>query len=182
MSYEIARKTCRFDVCSKCETICCQEAKPPLTVRRKKIITKFLKEQGIPVENKFVAEAYCFPAVDEEGFCVFYCKNSGKCSIHSVKPETCIAGPITFDINLQTGKIEWFLKTAEVCSLAKELYKNPDSLKEHFQVAKIEILQLVHELDPVALRAIMKVEEPQTVKIGENDLPPKVARKLDSGQ
>ncbi len=182
MSGEIARKTCRFDVCSKCKTICCQEAKPPLTVRRKKIITKYLKEQGISVENKFVAELYSFPAMDEESFCVFYCKDSGKCSIHPVKPETCIAGPVTFDINLRTGKVEWFLKTAEICPLAKALYENPDSLKEHFQVAKMEILQLVRELDPVALRAIMKVEEPQTFKIGENDLPPKVARKLDSGQ
>ena len=112
------------------------------------------------------------------GFCVFYDKDTRKCIVHSVKPETCRAGPVTFDINRRTRKVEWYLKTAEVCALAKTLYENDNLFREHFKVAKEEMLRLICELDSKALQAILKIEEPQTVKIGEDDLPEEVMEKL----
>ncbi len=116
--------------------------------------------------------------MDKLGFCVFYNKKTGKCIVHSVKPETCRAGPVTFDINLQTGKVEWYLKTPEICALAGALRENHDLFKEHFEVAKAELLRLICELDAEALRALLKIDEPQTVKIGEEDLPKEVMEKL----
>jgi len=178
MSDEIMKKTCSFDVCCQCKGGCCQDVKPPLTLERKKIIEDYLREQRIRVEHPFVNEAYSFPAVDAIGFCVFYGKDTRKCLVHPVKPETCRAGPVTFDINCRTRKVEWYLKTAEVCALAKTLYGNDNLFRAHFNVAKEEILRLICDLDSKALQAILKIEEPQTVKIGEDDLPAEVMEKL----
>lgn len=89
-----------------------------------------------------------------------------------------MAGPITFDIDAQTGKIEWFLKTEKICSLAGALFRSKNELQKHIDSAKRELLALVHELDAEALQAILKIEEPDTFKIGEDDLDTGVLRKL----
>ncbi len=130
------------------------------------------------MDHPFVNEAYSFPAVDALGFCVFYYKDTGKCSVHPVKPETCRAGPITFDVNRHNRKVEWFLKKPEICGLAKELLENEASLKAHFEVAKTEMLRLICQLDSEALQAILLIQEPETFKIGEDALPKGVAEKL----
>jgi len=178
MSREILKNAVSFDVCCQCERGCCQDVKPPLTLKRKKIIEDYLVEQRIRVERPFVNEAYSFPAVDAMGFCVFYGKDTRKCLVHPVKPETCRAGPVTFDINRRTRKVEWYLKASEVCALAKTLCGNDNLFRAHFRVAKEEILRLICELDSGALQAILRIEEPQTVKIGEDDLPMGVIEKL----
>ena len=54
--------------------------------------------------------------------------------VHSVKPETCVAGPITFDINLHKGIVEFFLKKPEICAYAGVLFKDKPALKEHTQL------------------------------------------------
>ena len=175
---DVVRKTCSFDVCCHCKSGCCQRVKPPLTLKRKKLIKNYLKEQKIRVNHPFTNEAYSFPAEDPLGFCVFYCKDTRKCLAHPVKPETCRAGPITFDINRRTQKVEWYLKTADVCALAQTLRRNDTAFKAHFEVAKDELLRLVCNLDSKALEAILKIEEPHTVKIDEDDLPKEVTAKL----
>jgi hypothetical protein len=98
--------------------------------------------------------------------------------VHPVKPETCRAGPVTFDVNRRSRKVEWYLKKTEICALAKRLCENRDLFKEHFEVARVEILRLIRELDAEALRAILLIEEPQTFKIGEDDLPKEAIEKL----
>lgn len=98
--------------------------------------------------------------------------------VHQVKPETCVAGPITFNINFLTKKVEWFLKKSEICAYAGILYTDNAAFKEHSEIAKRQITQLIKELDAEELRAIMQIEEPQTFKISENDLPTKAIRKL----
>jgi Fe-S-cluster containining protein len=153
--------------------------KPPLTLKRKKIIEDYLREQRIRFEHPFVNEAYSFPAVDAMGFCVFYGKDTRKCLVHPVKPETCRAGPVTFDINCRTRKVEWYLKTTEACALSKALCENSNLFGKHFEVARKQLLRLICELDSKALQAILKIEEPQTVKIGEDDLPKEVMEKLE---
>ncbi len=178
MSDEIVRKTCAFEICCRCKRICCKDAKPPLTQKRQKIIEDYLEQQKIHIEKPFSHEQYSFPTVDKLGFCLFYDKKTGKCSVHPVKPETCRAGPVTFDINRQTGKVEWYLKNSDICALAEMLSKNYDMFREHFKVAREEILQLICELDAETLQAILKIEEPQTFKIGEDDLPREVMEKL----
>lgn len=172
------QKTCAFDICYKCNRWCCQDAKPPLTPNRKKIISEYLQKQKTQIAHPFTDADYSFPTLDAYGFCIFYNKDTKKCTVHVVKPETCRAGPITFDINRRTRKIEWYLKKAEICAYAGLLHKNKTALKEHFEVAKKELLRLITELDAKALEAILKIEEPETFKIGEDDLPTDVAAKL----
>jgi Fe-S-cluster containining protein len=178
MSDDVVRKTCAFDVCCHCKSGCCQSVNPPLTLKRKKLIENYLKEQRIRVENPFTNEAYSYPAVDAMGFCVFFDKGTRKCLVHPVKPETCRAGPVTFDINCRTRKVEWYLKTTQVCALAKTLCENGTLFGNHFEAAREQLLRLICGLNTEALQAILKIEEPQTVKIGEEDLPEEVMEKL----
>ncbi len=170
--------TYSFDVCSHCATICCQDAKPPLSEKRKKTIRENMARQKIIIKEPFAKESYSYPSVDELLYCGFFNKKTGKCVVHSVKPETCVAGPITFDINFYTKKIEWFLKKGEICAYAATLYADKEAFKKHFKIAKEQITQLVRELDPEELRAIVKIDEPNTFKIGENNLPLETQRKL----
>ena len=130
------------------------------------------------MDYPFDHAVYSYPKVDAMGFCIFYNKKTKQCQIHAVKPETCTAGPFTFDINRRMRKVEWFLKTPKVCALAGQLNEDNNRHKEHFTVAKKEILRLICQLDSEALRTIMKIAEPDTVKIGEDDLPKEVADKL----
>jgi len=171
-------KTYSFDVCSTCNLLCCIDANPPLTPQREKIIANYLKEQNIPIKNAFVHEEYSHPATDAEGRCVFYSKETGRCTVHSVKPETCKAGPITFDVNLKIGKVEWFLKKGTICALAQKLYENKEALNTHWEAATPELVRLISELDTRSLKAILKIDEPQTFKISEANLPTEVLEKL----
>jgi len=170
-----------FDVCRQCEPnlICCRNANPPISFERKKIIEEYLKAEKIPVENPFAHTTYVSPRVDDGGYCVFHDKKTRECGIHPVKPETCVAGPITFDINMNSQKIEWYIKTEKICSLAGKLYKNEDALRQHLESAKKEILRLVSELDSKALKAILEIEEPATFQIGEDDIEKKVLDKTE---
>jgi len=168
-----------FNVCENCPISCCAGARPPVTSKRKMTIKNYLKAKGLTIENAFDEKGvYTFPRETEANQCVFLDKNTKKCRIHQVKPETCVAGPVTFDINLKTGKIEWFLKTEKICPLARELYRNKSELQSHLKSARRELLKLVHDLDAEALQAILKIEEPDTFKIGEEDLNPEVLTKL----
>lgn len=170
--------TYSYDVCNECKNICCYDAKPPVSEGRKKIIKEYLQKQKVPYEVPFAKENYSYPSVDETLLCKFNSKDTKKCIIHSVKPETCRAGPITFDINFKTRKVEYFLKKSVICAYAGELYKNKSVFKDHYEVAKIEIMRLIKELDADELRALMKIEEPETFKVGEEDLPLDVVKKL----
>ena len=98
--------------------------------------------------------------------------------VHSVKPETCRAGPITFDINFKTKKLEYFLKKSEICAYAGELFKDKAAFNDHYEVAKKEIMRLVKELSADELRVLHTIDEPQTFKVGEDDLPASVVKKL----
>jgi Fe-S-cluster containining protein len=167
-----------FNVCSQCRTSCCINARPPLTTKRIKIIETHLKEQKIPLEKPFMQMCYTFPREDAENYCVFNDRKTGKCLIHTVKPETCVAGPITFDINIKTRKIEWHLKKETICPLAGRLYADKERLEKHQALAKKEILRLVRELDAEALKTILKIEEPETFKIAEDDVEKAVLVKL----
>jgi uncharacterized protein len=174
--------TYSFDVCSQCKSICCQDAKPPLTENRKKIIKNTLKEQKTKIEKLFAKEDYCYPAVDELVFCRLFNKKTGKCSVHPFKPETCVAGPVTFDINFSTKKVEWFLKKSELCAFAGVLYSDKAAFKVHLEAAKKELTDLIRQLGADELRAIVRIAEPQTFKVGEDDLPLDVKKKLGLAQ
>ncbi|MCS7124739.1 MAG: YkgJ family cysteine cluster protein [Candidatus Bathyarchaeota archaeon] len=167
-----------FDVCGSCKINCCWDARPPITEEREKIILEHLKAHEIQIDNPFVHAEYTFPRETADGYCIFYDKATRKCIVHPVKPETCVAGPVTFDINTKTGKIEWYLKTEKICPLAGVMYRHRTLLKEHLETARKEILQLVRQLNPKALKTILKREEPDTFKISEDKLEKEILDKL----
>lgn len=171
-------ETFSFDVCSQCRSICCQDAKPPLTNSRKKIIQKYTQDQRISLKDPFTKKEYSYPSVDEEIYCRLFNKSTGKCMVHPVKPETCVAGPVTFNINFCTRKVEWFIKTKELCAFAGVLFEDKRAFKEHFEVAKKQILTLITQLKANELRSLMKIDEPMTFKFAEDDLPIDVIKKL----
>lgn len=178
MQTEGERQKNFFNVCGTCKINCCRDARPPITERREKIILEYLKTHGIQVENPFVHAEYAFPREDKGGYCIFYDKATRKCVVHPVKPETCVAGPITFDISAKTGKIEWYLKMEKICPLAGVIYGDKALLQKHFEAARREILQLVRELTPKALKTILEREEPDTFKIGEEEIGREILNKL----
>lgn len=137
-----------------------------------------MKANNILVSSPFENRDYVFPAETHNGYCIFFDEATKKCQIHQVKPETCAAGPITFDINRETGRIEWFLKTEKICPLAAALYKDKEAFEKHSKSAKTEVLKLVRDLDSDALRSILTIAEPDTFKFGEDVLDPEVAAKL----
>jgi Fe-S-cluster containining protein len=177
MSAKLKRQSNFFDLCSQCKS-CCQGARPPTTPRRRKIIENFLKKQAIALENPFRRLAYTFPRENTEEYCIFYDMKTKRCLVHPVKPETCVAGPITFDINTKTQKIEWYLKTEKICQVAGRLHKDREALQKHLKSAKEEILRLVQELDSEALKAILKIEEPETFKVDEDRVQKEILYKL----
>jgi Fe-S-cluster containining protein len=170
--------TYSFNVCGQCKNICCQDAKPPLSEKRKKIIAEHLQKQKINIKTLFANERYSYPTVDEKVYCLLFNKKTGKCMVHLVKPETCVSGPITFDINFRTKKVEWFLKKSEICAYAGLLFNDKAAFSKHFKEAKKQITSLINALSSEELRAIVAVEEPQTFKVGEDDLPPEAIKKL----
>jgi hypothetical protein len=178
MTAQSIRKNDFFNVCAQCRTGCCNGVRPPLTQKRREIIERYLRRHNIALENPFDQTGYTFPREDKEGYCLFYDRKTKRCRIHEVKPETCAAGPITFDINTRTQKIEWHLKKESICVLASGLSKDKQRLNEHLALAKKEIGELVKELDAEALRTILKIEEPETFKIEEDIVEEDILHKL----
>ena len=171
-----------YHICESCTVVCCREARPPLTERRINIIRDYLLSEKIEfeVKNLFEREEYSFPKETSDKLCIFSDAKTKKCKIHHLKPETCIAGPITFDINIKKGTIEWYLKTEKICQLASYLYRDKNELRKHLKSAKREINNLVKELSKNELLTIIRIDEPETFKIEEDPLDSEVLKKLTS--
>lgn len=170
--HQLKRQTDFFATCGACKTgySCCFGTRPPLTKERQRIIRRYLREHGHSIENPFVIEEYAYPRETAEGFCVFHDPKTRRCLIHDVKPETCVAGPITFDIDANKGKITWFIKKAQICPLAGVVYRDKELLQKHVKAAKREITRLVNELEAKELAAILLKEEPETFNIAKDDI------------
>ncbi len=158
-----------FDICSRCKTdySCCRRTLPPITEGRRRLIEAYLKNRGLSAKNAFAEHEYVYPRVKADGYCIFHNIKTRECNIHPVKPETCVAGPITFDVNTESGKIELHIKMKKICLLAGVVYKDKALLRQHLKPAKQEILKLLNELSSKELKAILKKEEPETFKIAE---------------
>jgi hypothetical protein len=134
------------------------------------MIEAYLKKNGITIPDAFAEADYLFPRENPGGYCVFCNVETAKCLIHPVKPETCVAGPITFDINRQSGKVEWYIKKEKICPLAGIVFADKRLLSNRLSIAKKELLTLIDALRPEELEAILKKEEPDTFKINEDTI------------
>jgi len=146
------------EVCDNCGGRCCCEARPPLTKERIDIISG----SGVSVD-RIDFSGYKKIRTREDGFCMMYQKN--RCSIHRIKPETCVAGPFTFDI--RNGMLEIYLKKGSLCPVVPYLKKDEQAYRRQYAMAIDNITRLVRHLSPDEMREILKIEEPETEKVAE---------------
>ena len=78
-------------------------------------------------------------ASGQDGFCVLF--RDGKCSIHDIKPETCVAGPFTFDI--EGDMLQIFLKRENICPMVRFLRANRKAYDALFETSVEKIMDLV---------------------------------------
>ncbi len=147
-------------------------------MKRIRAIKSYLSAEKLAIDASFERTEYVFPAETSEGYCIFFNRETERCMIHLVKPETCTAGPVTFDINVEKGTVEWYLKTENICRLSGVLYRDAGRLRRHLESAKREINALIKNLSKKELLAILCIEEPETFKIGEDPLDAEVLVKL----
>lgn len=145
-------------ICMRCGGRCCTGAHPPVSTP----CYERLIGQGIP-EDSFEWRGYRAVRAYADGTCIF-CHDS-RCSIHSIKPETCRAGPFTFDV--RGDVIEIFLKNETICPFVRLLEEEPEAYEHQFALAKKSLTRLVAGLTDGELRAICRIEEPETIKVAE---------------
>jgi uncharacterized protein len=146
------------DVCRNCGGRCCFEAHPPISGQcYRRMVT-----EGVP-EDCFEWKGYCSVRVRGDGICIF--RDAGQCLIHSIKPETCRAGPFTFDV--KGDVIEIFLKNETICPLVRLLKEVPGAYEQQSALAKKSIARLVSNLTDDELCEICRIEEPETEKVAE---------------
>ena len=137
---------------------CCFEARPPLSQDRIDI----LLENGVsPDAIEFAG--YKRLRLKPDGFCVLF--QNGRCSIHSIKPETCVAGPFTFD--MKGTLLQIFLKKESICPMVRFLKVNRKAYDELFEVSLKKILDLVKAVPALEMAEILKIEEPETDLVAE---------------
>jgi len=147
-------------VCGQCNLAhgCCIGARPPLTQKRIDIL---LSNGVSPEDMEF--NGYRRLRLKPDGFCVLF--ENGRCRIHASKPETCVAGPFTFDISGSILQI--FLKRPSICPMVEFLKENREAYEGLFDISVRKIVDLVNELPPDELAEIVKIEEPQTDLVAE---------------
>jgi len=99
----------------------------------------------------------------DDGLCIMC--NGGRCRIHAIKPETCMAGPFTFDVTDHTLRI--FLKRESLCPLVPYLKMDEDAYKNQFQMAVRSLTALVRSLPAPELEVISNIPEPETDLVAE---------------
>jgi hypothetical protein len=95
--------------------------------------------------------------------CIFC--NGNRCSIHTIKPETCRAGPFTFDV--KGDAIGIFLKYETICPVVRLLKEVPEVYEHQFALAKKSITHLVANLTDGELAVICSIDEPDTERVDE---------------
>lgn len=96
--------------------------------------------------------------------------SGGRCRIHSAKPETCVAGPFTFEVTDQT--LSLFLKRESACPLVKYLKEDPEAYQEQYREAVRRLVRLARSLPRTELDVISRIPEPETDLVAGIPLPP----------
>jgi len=149
--------------CGECHLAggCCFEARPPLSQERIDILT------GNGVDPDAIEFAgYRRLKLRQDGFCILF--RDGKCSIHSIKPETCVAGPFTFDI--VGKKLQIFLKQETICPMVRFLKADRKAYDSLFEVSVQKIMDLVAAIPSSEMAEILKIEESETDLVAEIEL------------
>jgi len=137
---------------------CCFEARPPLSQKR----IDMLMENGVSADAiEFVG--YKRLCLRQDGFCVLF--RDGKCSIHDIKPETCVAGPFTFDI--EGDMLQIFLKRESICPMVRFLRANRKAYDALFETSVEKIMDLIRSVPEEEMAQILQIDEPETDLVAE---------------
>ena len=137
---------------------CCFEARPPLSQKRIDI----LMENGVSADA-IACVGYKRLRLRQDGFCVLF--RDGKCSIHDIKPETCVAGPFTFDI--EDDMLQIFLKRESICPMVRFLRANRKAYDALFETSVEKIMDLIRSVPEEEMAQILQIDEPQTDLVAE---------------
>ena len=146
--------------CNECHLVggCCFDARPPLSQERIDILLK----NGVSADAVEFA-GYKRLRLKPDGFCVLF--QDGKCSIHSIKPETCVAGPFTFD--MKGNILQIFIKRESICPMVRFLKANRKAFDGLFEASVERIMELVNSVPPLEMAEILKIDEPETDLVAE---------------
>ncbi|HEX7444935.1 MAG TPA: YkgJ family cysteine cluster protein [Methanothrix sp.] len=146
--------------CNECHLVggCCFDARPPLSQERIDILLK----NGVSADAVEFA-GYKRLRLKPDGFCVLF--QDGKCSIHSIKPETCVAGPFTFD--MKGNILQIFIKRESICPMVRFLKANRKAFDGLFEASVERIMELVNKVPPLEMAEILKIDEPETDLVAE---------------
>jgi hypothetical protein len=142
----------------ECGGHCCDEAHPPITKNR----YDQLIAAGVP-DACFENAGYLRIRTHPDGTCILM--QDHKCTCHQIKPETCRAGPFTFDVEGNTIRI--FLKHASICPIVPLLKEEPEAYRQQYDQAVTHIIHLVAHLTDAEIAAINRIDEPDTDKVAE---------------
>lgn len=144
-------------ICMECGGRCCIDAHPPVSAAcRQRLIAA-----GVP-EDAFESAGYCRLKARRDGSCIL--SENGMCTIHGIKPETCRAGPFTFD--MEGDRIAIYLKHESICPMVGLLQSVPSAYRTQYEQAEKNIRHLVAGLTASELAAVCRIEEPETGKVG----------------
>ncbi len=147
------------DVCMKCNHhYCCEMSHPPISDNRHDLLII----NGVS-PDQFEYKGYRRLKIDKNNKCVLFA--NGKCRIHNIKPETCCAGPFTFDV--KDDMIEIFLKYESICPIVRVLKNIPEAYNKQYTRTIEHVSNLVNDLTENELKAVCMIEEPLTEKVGE---------------
>jgi Fe-S-cluster containining protein len=141
------------EICLRCGGHCCDEAHPPISEH----CYHRLLDSGVP-KDAFERNGYRYLRTRSDGTCTFW--NGGKCGIHGIKPETCRAGPFTFDV--KGDEIEIFLKYEKICPIVRLFKDVPEAYDQQYALAVKSITHLVSNLTEEEVTAVCRIEEPDT--------------------
>ena len=98
-------------------------------------------------------------------------RENGECRIQAFKPETCRAGPFTFDI--KGNLIGIYLRHESICPIVRLLKAVPGAYRQQYELAVQGITHLVQYLTDDEISVICRIDKPETKKSGRCEKPNK---------
>ncbi len=146
------------DICIRCGGHCCDDAHPPIS----DTCYQRLIAAGVSPDC-FEMQGYRRLKTHPDGTCIMM--QGGKCTIHDIKPETCRAGPFTFD--LRDDRVQIFLKFESICPVVGLFKEVPSAYNLQYEQSVRNIAHLVSNLSREELVVISHIDEPDTEKVAE---------------
>ena len=141
-----------------CGGHCCDDAHPPISMN----CHQRLIAAGVS-PAVFETNGYRRLRTHPDHTCILM--KDSMCLIHAIKPETCRAGPFTFEV---TGdKIRIFLKHESICPIVPLLKEVPEAYGQQFDLAIQNITNLVAHLTDEEIDAVNRIDEPDTDLVAE---------------